>query len=205
MDNLKTKCIDKILIEDDTNDSFFSTSSNSSNKNNKNIQNNKNLFGKYIKKDDYKTKTTIKTTIKKPFTKPFTKNYPVKNETKTILETSYINFQKSNEKYYNDVLEWLNMTFNDNATSILKVQLKKITLNEDIFNKYNNIIKNYKLKKKLFDIDNFDFNGDYNYDAIAEIAKIMTKNIIEKLNYKLDMYKTGDTKKMRIKNISKEI
>jgi hypothetical protein len=97
------------------------------------------------------------------------------------------------------------MVYNDESKSILRVRIKKITLCEDIFNKYNEIIKKYKLKKDLFDTQHFSFNDDYDYDTIAEIAKIMTKNLMEKLNYKFDVVNDGKSKKIKIKNMSKEI
>jgi hypothetical protein len=174
--------------------------------------NTKSIFNKYEKSNnDYKNNknnTVLKNTKMQKNNNKYVKKRQtgiVLNETKKILEKSYTNYQQTLEKYYEDVLEWMNAIYNDNSNSILKVQLKKITLDEDIFNKYNDIIKKYKLKKDLFDIENFNFDDGYDYNSIAEIAKIMTKNLVEKLNYKLDVINDGNTKRLKIKNLSKEI
>ena len=46
-----------------------------------------------------------------------------------------------------------------------------------------------------------DCNIDYN--LILEIAKKMTKNLLDKLNYKLDIVDYGNKKKLKIKNLIK--
>lgn len=202
--NFNVKPIDKIIIKDDSDDSFLSQKSISS----KTDVNDKSLFNKYGKtQKNIVVKHNNKTTNNKNINKNYNKRLcnSIVNETKNILEKSYDSFQKSNEQYYNDVLEWMNMLYNDVSKSILRVQIKKITLNEDIFNKYNEIIKIYKLKKNLFNTELFDFNDNYDYDSIVEIAKIMTTNLIEKLNYKFDVINNGKSKKLKIKNLSKEI
>ena len=202
--NFNIKTIDKIIIQDDSDDTFLSKNSTDNNKMNQNCS--KSLFNKYgvsTNKILIKNKQNTKTNDKKYVSKR--QNGGIVNETKDIMEKSYIDFQKSLVSYYNDVLEWMNMIYNDKSTSILKVQIKRITLNDDIFNKYNEIIKKYKLKKDIFDTDNFNIEDNYDYDSIAEIAKIMTKNLVEKLNYKLDVINDGKSKKLKIKNISKEI
>jgi hypothetical protein len=201
--NFNIKTNDKIIIEDESDDSFLSTMSKSSTKETKT----KSLFNKLGKTNsDIKNNVVLKNKMQKNNNK-YTKRQSglVINETKSILEKSYINYQQTLEKYYDDVLEWMNAIYNDNSKSILKVQLKKITLDEDIFNKYNEIIKKYKLKKDLFDIENFNFEDGSDYNLIVEIAKIMTKNLVEKLNYKLDVINNGKTKQLKIKNLSKEI
>lgn len=200
--NIKTN--DKIIIQDDSDDSFLSTRSKSSTKETKT----KSLFDKFGKANgDIKNNVVLKNKKMQKNNNKYTKRHSglIINKTKSILEKSYIKYQQTLEKYYDDVLEWMNAIYNDNSKSILKVQLKKITLDEDIFNKYNEIIKKYKLKKDLFDIQNFNYEDGYDYNLIVEIAKIMTKNLIEKLNYKLDVINNGKTKKLKIKNLSKEI
>ena len=73
------------------------------------------------------------------------------------------------------------MIFNDNSKSILKIKLKKITISEDIFELYNNIIRKYKLNKPLFDTENFDLEDFYDFTDIIEIIKIICNNILIKI------------------------
>lgn len=198
--NFNTKINDKIVIKDDSDDSFLSGSSDDSIKSN-------NLFNKLKNNKNNKlknNKNNYKNNNKKTITNKF-ENKTIVNESKNILENSYILFQKSLENYYNEVLECLNMLYNNESKSILKIQIKKISLDKIIFEKYNEIVKKHKLKKKLFDIDNFDVDDEHDYDTIIDIAKIITQNLIEKLNYKLCVIKSGDKKIFQIKNLSKEI
>jgi hypothetical protein len=193
---------DKIIIQDDSDDSFYSKNSVKVNNTNK-----KSLFEKIS------SSVPISKKIKKNNnTKVYknNKNYKnidckIKNETKNILEKSFIDFQKSKEQYYNDVLEFLNLIFCNNSNSILNIKTLKISLNEDVFLKYNNIVKKYKLKKDLFNLENFNINDNYDYESIAEIAKILVKNLLEKLNYKLEIINYDNKKKFKIKNISQQI
>lgn len=193
---------DKIIIQDDSDDSFYSQKSLKANNSKK-----KSLFEKIS------SSVPISKKIKKNNnTKVYknNKNYKnidckIKNETKNILEKSFIDFQKSKEQYYNDVLEFLNLIFCNNSNSILNIKTLKISLNEDVFLKYNNIVKKYKLKKDLFNLENFNINDNYDYESIAEIAKILVKNLLEKLNYKLEIINYDNKKKFKIKNISQQI
>jgi hypothetical protein len=94
------------------------------------------------------------------------------------------------------------MIFNDSCKSILKIKLKKITLSEDIFELYNNIIKKYKLNKAIFDIENFDLEDFHEFTDIIEIIKIMCNNVLFKLNYNLDIYTFNNTKKLKFNIIN---
>jgi len=125
------------------------------------------------------------------------KSLCVINETKDILEKSYEEYQQKNINYYNDVLKLMNMIFNDSSKSILKIKLKKITLSEDIFELYNNIIKKYKLNKPLFDIENF-----HEFTDIIEIIKIICNNVLLKLNYNLEFYTFNNIKKLKFNIIN---
>ena len=196
--NINIKSNDKIIIKDDSDDSFNSKKSSFTNKNTK-----KSLLCKISNNCDTKEEIILKKNTKKKFNN--NKVNSIINKTKNILEKSYVNYQKSLEEYYKDVLDWMNMIYSDDSKSILKVQIKRITLNEDIFLKYNEIITKYKLKKDIFNIENFDIEDNYDFDSVVEIAKIMTKNLLEKLNYKLDIYNNGKSKKIRIKNMSNQI
>jgi len=124
------------------------------------------------------------------------------NETKRILEKSYEDYQNVNQLYYTNVLEFLNLVFNEDSTSILKIKFKKITLNEKIFNMYNDIIKKYKLNKKLFDTKSFNIEDIHDFSDIIEIAKIMCNNLLNKLNYKFDITNYNNTKKFKINIIN---
>ena len=195
---------DKIIIQDDSDDSFYSQNSVKVNKTNK-----KSLFDK-ISSSVPNTKKIIKNNNKKVYNNKNNKtykntDYKIKNETKNILEKSFIDFQKSKEEYYNDVLEFLNLIFCNNSKSILNIKTLKISLNEDIFLKYNDIVKKYNLKKDLFNLENFNINDNYDYESIAEIAKILVKNLLEKLNYKLEIINYDNKKKFKIKNMSQQI
>ena len=59
--------------------------------------------------------------------------------TQCILEESNKILTAKNNKYYNDVLDFINLLFADNASSLLNIQINKITLNETIFELYNQI------------------------------------------------------------------
>lgn len=192
---------DKIIIKDDSDDSFYSKKL--SKKQSKKTKNS--LFKKFGNIEN-NNEVTAKTNKKKTYKKNYNgiKNQ-IKNETKKILETSYDDFYKTIEEYYDDVLKWVNLVFTDNANSILKVKINKITLNEDIFNKYNEIITKHNLKKNKFDINNFNFDSNIDYNLILGIAKTMTKNLLDKLNYKLDIVDYGNIKKLKIKNLSNQI
>lgn len=193
---------DKIIIQDDSDDSFYSQKSIKVNNTNK-----KSLFDKISSSvpNTNKIKKNNNTKVYNNNKKYKNIDCKIKNETKKILENSFIDFQKSKEEYYNDVLEFLNFIFCNNSKSILNIKTLKISLNEDVFLKYNNIVKKYKLKKDLFDLENFNINDNYDYGSIAEIAKILVKNLLEKLNYKLEIINYDNKKKFKIKNISQQI
>jgi len=120
------------------------------------------------------------------------------NETKRILEKSYEDYQNINQHYYDNVLQFLNLLFAEESKSILKIKFKKITLNEKIFNMYNDIIKKYKLNKNLFDTKNFNIEDIHDFSEIIEISKIMCNNLLNKLNYKFDIITYNNTKKFKI-------
>ena len=120
------------------------------------------------------------------------------NETKHILENSYNDYQNKNIDYYKDILKFMNLIFNENSLSILKIKFKQITVNEDIFNLYNSIIKKYKLNKEKFDTENFDIDDFHDFSDIIEIAKIMCNNLLFKLNYNIDIITYNNKKKFKI-------
>jgi hypothetical protein len=87
----------------------------------------------------------------------------------------------------------------------MQLKFKNITLNDDIFNTYNEIIKKYKLGKDIFDTENFDIEEFHDNGRLFKIAKTMTNNLLEKLGYKLDVYKNGNSKRYKINNITNGI
>ena len=109
---------------------------------------------------------------------------------RNILEDSNRIFEEKNKKYYRDVLDFLNLMFEDNSTSLLKIKFKKITINSNVFFLYNEIIKKYKLNKPEIEIDKFDDIMELN-DAneikqiLCDIAIKLSNNLLENLNYKL--------------------
>ena len=50
------------------------------------------------------------------------------NETKMLIENSLEKYNEKNKKYYNDVLDFLNLLFDEKNNQILKLKFKKITL-----------------------------------------------------------------------------
>lgn len=114
------------------------------------------------------------------------------NSTQKLLDSSNKILHEKNKKYYRDVLDFLNLMFENNSTNINKIKFKKITLNDNIFNMYNQIIKKYNLLKPTFDNDAFDLtklNDSCEPDEIKkifyEISYTLSNNLLEKLNYKL--------------------
>ena len=110
---------------------------------------------------------------------------------------------ESNKKYYNDVLNFLNMIFLDESKSILKINCKKISFNKDILEIYNYIIKKYKLNKDLIDIDYFDFETEYDHDDVIKIILQICNNSLEKLNYQMSSYIYNGKKIIKIKMLNK--
>jgi hypothetical protein len=119
------------------------------------------------------------------------------NETRQILEQSIIEYDKNNEKYYNDVLKLLNMLFNDNAKSILKIKFKNITINDKIFEHYNNIIINYNINKDIIDISNFNINDFTDIMDFINMGMKISNNLLEKINYRIFMI-NNETNRIKI-------
>lgn len=109
--------------------------------------------------------------------------------TQNILEETNKLIQNKNKKYYNDVLDLMNLLFEDNAKNLSKIKFKKITLGETVFRLYNEIIKTYKLDKPLFDIENFNLDEIKDPEELkkifCEIAFKISNNLLERINYKL--------------------
>jgi len=116
------------------------------------------------------------------------------NETKKIIEEFNNEINKNNEKYYQDVLDFLNLLFNQNCNQILKISISKISLSDDIFEFYNKIIDKYNMNIRKFDNDKFNSNEIYSFHEIIEIALIMSNNLLEKINYKIIKINTEKTK-----------
>ena len=125
--------------------------------------------------------------------------------TKSLLDLSNKLFYEKNKKYYEDVLDFLNLLFEDNSKIITKINFKKITLNENIFLLYNEIIKIYKLDKPTFNLDKFDLSIIDGLDNINQIfydiALKLSNNILNNINYKLKTKKIENKIKFTIVNI----
>lgn len=124
-------------------------------------------------------------------------------ETKLIIDKINEKILESNKKYYNDVLNLLNMIFLDESKSILKVNCKKISFNKDIFQIYNYIIKKHKLNKDSINIDYFDFETEYDHDDVIKIILQICNNTLEKLNYQMSSYTYNGKKIIKIKMLKK--
>ena len=113
----------------------------------------------------------------------------IAESTKKILQESNDILMEKNKKYYRDVLDFLNLLFEDNAKNINKIKFKKITLNNNIFIMYNEINKQYKLNKPEFNSADFDLSEIDNTDEIKniflDIAYTFSNNLLEKINYQL--------------------
>ena len=107
------------------------------------------------------------------------------NNVKYIIDNAIDKYYDINKEYYNDVLIFLNLIFKQNAKSILGVYIKKIVLHEDIMIMYNNIVKKYKLNKDYVNIEAFDVDEIIDIDLIIKLMKLLTNNLLEKLNYKV--------------------
>lgn len=110
-------------------------------------------------------------------------------QTQNLLEESNKLIFEKNKKYYNDVLDFMNLLFDDDSKILLKIKFKKITLNEAVFELYNKIIKTYKLNKPEFDISKFDLDEIEDTEELkkifCDIALKISNNLLEKINYKL--------------------
>jgi hypothetical protein len=104
---------------------------------------------------------------------------------RNIINNAIDKYYDINKDYYNDVLIFLNLIFKQNAKSILSIYIKKIVLHEDIMIMYNDIVKKYKLNKDYVNIDAFDVDEIIDIDLIIKLMKLLTNNLLEKLNYKL--------------------
>ena len=113
----------------------------------------------------------------------------ITDSTQKILQESNNILLNKNKKYYRDILDFLNLLFEDNAKNINKIKFKKITLNDNIFTMYNEINKIHKLNKPQFDSTSFDLTeiDDPNEikNIFVDIAYTFSNNLLEKLNYKL--------------------
>ncbi len=61
-------------------------------------------------------------------------NISIIEQTKKLIEESNKLLEQKNNKYYQDVLDFLNLIFEDDSKCIKKIKFKKITLNENVFN-----------------------------------------------------------------------
>lgn len=109
----------------------------------------------------------------------------VRNSVRDIINGAIDKYYDINKDYYNDVLLFLNLIFKQNAKSILSIYIKKIVLHEDIMIMYNHIVKKYKLNKDYVNIDAFDVDEIIDIDLIIKLMKLLTNNLLEKINYKL--------------------
>lgn len=109
--------------------------------------------------------------------------------TQQILEESNKLYEEKNKKYYNDLLDFMNLLFEEQSKEISKMKFKKITLNDNVFKLYNEIIKTYKINKPIFDTEKFDLSDIEDREEIKkifyEIAIKLSNNLLEKINYEI--------------------
>lgn len=120
----------------------------------------------------------------------------INEEIQNIISQSNSVIYEKNNKYYNDVLDFMNLLFSEKAKIISKLRLNSFTINENILKFYNKIIEHYKLNKDQFDED--EFNQEFNFDDILDektklkqtnklIKFVLTlcNNLLERLGYKI--------------------
>ncbi len=132
--------------------------------------------------------------------------------TQKILDESNNKLTQKNKKYYRDVLDFLFLVFQDNnqeknndevkyPNNIYQIKFKNITLNENVFQMYNQIIKKYNLNKPEFITDAFDLseidNPNEIKDIFYDIAQTLSNNLLEKINYKLVKKINKEDKKIK--------
>lgn len=123
-------------------------------------------------------------------------------ENKLMFDKIQNEINESNKKYYKDVLDFLNMLFETEEKSILKIKVKKISLNENIIETYNYIIKKHKVKKASIDVNAFDFSIDYDKEDVLKICTLMCNNLLEKLKFKMNIGIYNNKKYINIKPIN---
>jgi virulence-associated protein VapD len=121
------------------------------------------------------------------------------NQTKKIIDETTDKYYELNNKYYNEILQFLNKLFNENSESILKIKFKKIIFNDEVLLEYNNIINKYNLNKNIFDIENFNINDISDFSDIVDIIIIICNNLLDKLNYQIFQIYINNKKKLKIK------
>ena len=133
-------------------------------------------------------------------------NYCVLSTQKLLEETNQL-INEKNKKYYYDVIDFLGLLFDTKCKQLVKIKLNKITLNEDIFKFYNEIINHYKINKPLFDIEKFnlekiieDLEPDKTKILFQQIAIKLSNELLEKINYKIYINKT--TNKLYLKYLN---
>lgn len=122
-------------------------------------------------------------------------------QTKKLIEETNQLLDEKNKKYYLNVLDFLNMMFEDNAKNILRIKFQKITLNQNVFLLYNKINEVYGLEKPKFEYEKFEKITE-NIDEPDEIKKIWCEIALNLSNYLLD--RLGHKLKIKkLKNDSK--
>lgn len=116
------------------------------------------------------------------------------NETRLVINNCIKKYYSDNSEYYDEVLTFLNEIFEHKATSILKIKIKKIVIDENLLKSYNDIVKKYNLNNDYINIKLFNFDNINNLIFIVKIAKVLVNNLLKKINYKL-VEKTINNKK----------
>jgi hypothetical protein len=119
-------------------------------------------------------------------------------DTKKILEDTQELIKKKERKYYRDVLDFLNLVFENESNNITSIKIQKITINEYVFIIYNAIVKKYQLDVPLIDISKFDADYDYESKEVIELVYNMCNNVLYRLNYKLKKHKDKITQKQKL-------
>ena len=116
------------------------------------------------------------------------------NETRLVINNCIKEYYSDNSEYYDEVLKFLNEIFEHKATSILKIKIKKIVIDENLLKSYNDIVKKYNLNNDYINIKLFNFDNINNLIFIVKVAKVLVNNLLKKINYKL-VEKTINNKK----------
>ncbi len=114
-------------------------------------------------------------------------------ETKNIIDDANEILKKHNEKYYSEVLDFLNLLYSSNSSSILTISISKVSISRDIFEMYNSIVNKYKLDAQLFNTSLF-FENDpmsnpdmYTKNDIINICQLISNNLLFRIGYKTEI------------------
>lgn len=109
------------------------------------------------------------------------------------LQESTNILNKAHEKYYKDVLDFLNYLFDEKCKRITQFKMIKFDIDENLFILYNAIIKKYNLNVsefiiENFNVDDFDMTDPYNLKQIKLLISKLCNDLLSYLNFRIRLY-----------------